>query len=353
MQSSTPSLLTPAPSLLAPLVPLAVAGVLWGTGGITGSVIQTSTGISALGTGFWRLAVAAAVLLAWHLLSGRVGRLAVGRRDRPRVVAIGLLLALFQSCYFAAVGLLGVGVATLVTLGAAPVLVTTWTALVGRRLPSRQTLGALAAAGAGLVLVVLGLGAGGASTEPSSMVAGVGLALLSSTGFAAVTVISPGLGDRVAPTTTVTWGFAAGSLALLPLAASTGPVLGSAGSEELALLVYLGVGPTAVAYGLYLSALRRATPTTGALAALLEPLTAAVLATLVLAEPLTVLTVLGGLGIVAGLVLAGREQSRSRVAVLPKRSGAPHHQAHSDPRVVPLSGRTTGADVLRGDSTPQ
>lgn len=303
--SSTSTLPTPARPRLSPLVPLALAGVLWGTGGLTGSLIQRHTGMSALGTGFWRLAVAAVALLAWHVVTGRTGHLYVVRRHRPRVLAIGLLLALFQSCYFAAVGHLGVAVATLLTLGSAPVLVTAWTAAVGRVLPSRHTLAALVSAGGGLLLVVLGTDTS-ASPEPAgSVTIGVVLALLSAGGFSAVTVLSPGLGDRVAATTTVTWGFTIGSVALLPLAVLAGPLVGTPGPADLTLLAYLGTGPTAVAYGLYLSALRRATPTTGALAALLEPVTAAVLAVLVLGEPMTLLTVVGGAGIVTGLVLAG------------------------------------------------
>jgi DME family drug/metabolite transporter len=301
--TSTSTLPTPARTRLSPLVPLALAGVLWGTGGLTGSLVQRHTGISALGTGFWRLAVAAVALLAWHVATGRTDRLYVARRHRPRVLAIGLLLALFQSCYFAAVGHLGVAVATLLTLGSAPVLVTAWTAAVGRVLPSRQTLAALVSAGGGLLLVVLGTGT--AAGPAGSVTIGVVLALLSAGAFSAVTVLSPGLGDRVAATTTVTWGFTVGSVALLPLAVLAGPLVGTPGPADLALLVYLGVGPTTVAYGLYLSALRRATPTTGALAALLEPVTAAVLAVLVLGEPMTLLTVVGGAGIVTGLVLAG------------------------------------------------
>ncbi|HLS39870.1 MAG TPA: DMT family transporter [Ornithinicoccus sp.] len=306
--TSTSTLPTPARPRLSPLVPLALAGVLWGTGGLTGSLVQRHTGMSALGTGFWRLAVAAVALLAWHVVTGRTGHLYVVRRHRPRVLAIGLLLALFQSCYFAAVGHLGVGVATLVTLGSAPVLVTAWTTAAGRVPPSGRTLTALAAAGGGLLLVVLGTGTSASPGSSGAVSAGVALALLSASGFSAVTLLSPGLADRVAATTTVTWGFAVGALALLPVAALTGPVVGTPGPTDLALLAYLGTGPTAVAYGLYLSALRRATPTTGALAALLEPLTAAVLAVVVLAEPMTPLTVLGGAGVVTGLLLAGREQ---------------------------------------------
>jgi DME family drug/metabolite transporter len=52
-------------------------------------------------------------------------------------------------------------------------------------------------------------------------------------------------------------------------------------------LIALGTGPTAVAYSLYFRGLRTAAASTGALLALLEPLTGAILAALVLGQHLS------------------------------------------------------------------
>ena len=55
------------------------------------------------------------------VLTGR--RWPAGRAAWTRIAAIAGLAAVFQSCYFTAVALTSVSLATLVTIGSAPVLV--------------------------------------------------------------------------------------------------------------------------------------------------------------------------------------------------------------------------------------
>jgi DME family drug/metabolite transporter len=61
------------------MVLLVLAGVLWGTGGLFGSLLAARTGLSPLAVAGYRLAVGGALLLALPLLSGR-GSLRGGRR---------------------------------------------------------------------------------------------------------------------------------------------------------------------------------------------------------------------------------------------------------------------------------
>lgn len=83
----------------------------------------------------------------------------MARADSARVLAVGAGLAVYQSCYFAAVARAGVSVATLVTLGLAPVLVALASVLLGHERPERCVLAALLTALCGLALLV-GLVAG-------------------------------------------------------------------------------------------------------------------------------------------------------------------------------------------------
>jgi DME family drug/metabolite transporter len=69
-------------------------------------------------------------------------------------------------------------------------------------------------------------------------------------------------------------------------------------ATTLCLLFVLGTGPTAVAYTLYFRGLRSIGASTAAVMALLEPLTGALLAALVLRDRL------GGPGIAGALLLA-------------------------------------------------
>jgi len=254
------------------------AGVCWGTAGVAGSALGSRAGLSPLAVGWYRLAVATVLLVGLRVVAGRAPLPRVGR-DLPRVAAVGVLLAVYQVSFFAAVARAGVGPATLVTLGAAPVLV----ALAGLRRgrPSATLLAALASALAGLALLV-GVPSGGA---PGARLAGSAFALTSAAGYAGVTLLSRGLAGRVAAGDLTVLGFSVGTLAALPLAATAGlspaPDLG-----VLALLLYLGAVPTALAYGLFFAGLRTTGATAAAVLTLVEPLTAAVLAALLVGERL-------------------------------------------------------------------
>ena len=210
------------------------------------------------------------------MLTGR--RRPAGRAAWTRVAAIAGLAAVFQSCYFTAVSLTSVSLATLVTIGSAPVLVLAAERLRGRRAcPIAGCATGLAPTGLGLLA---GVPSGG--FPETRMLASAGMAVLAAAGFATLTLIGArpvaGLDDLTA----AGFGFTLGGLALLPLAAATGGVGFTPGPVSLALLAALGTGPTAVAYTLYFRGLRSAPAGTAALLSLLEPLTGTMLAALIL-----------------------------------------------------------------------
>src|SRR5580692_8196900 len=82
---------------------LAISGLLWGTGGLTVSYLTATRRTWPSGRAAW-----------------------------ARITVIGLLAAIFQSCYFAAVALTSVPLATLITIGAAPVIVLGAERAIGR-----------------------------------------------------------------------------------------------------------------------------------------------------------------------------------------------------------------------------
>jgi DME family drug/metabolite transporter len=270
---------------------LVFSGLLWGTGGLTGAVLSRVTGLSALSVAAARLTVGGALIIVFLAATRR--RLPAGRAAWTRIVVIGLLAALYQSCYFSAVSLTSVPLATLVTIGSAPVIVQGAERLAGRGTGHR------AASSTGLALAGLALLVGLPSgPDAARVLAGTALAVLAAAGFAAVTLVGsrpvPGLDEL----TVTGFGFMLGGLALLPLAALAGGFGFRAGPEAIGLLLALGTGPTAVAYTLFFRGLRTAAASTAALLALLEPLTGAVLALLVLGQRLT------GTGIAGAALLA-------------------------------------------------
>jgi DME family drug/metabolite transporter len=272
---------------------LIMSGLLWGTGGLTGTLFGRAAGLPGLSVAAYRLATGGLLIVSYLLVTGR--RWPAGRAAWTRITVLGLLAAVFQSCYFTAVSVTSVSLATLLTIGSAPLIVLAAGTLTGRRRPSRRVAVTTGLALAGLGLLV-GLPGGG---YPEAAVLGTaGLAVTSGAGFAAMTLISArpvaGLDDLAA----AGFGFTLGGLLLLPLATVAGRLAFTPHPAAIGLLLALGTGPTAVAYTLYFRGLRTASPSAAALLSLLEPLTGTILAVVLLGNRL------GGAGI-AGAVLLG------------------------------------------------
>ncbi|MFF7366161.1 DMT family transporter [Streptomyces tricolor] len=339
------------------LLYLIVTGAAWGTAGAAASLVYRTSDMGAFALSFWRCALGLAFLLAGRLLRPRVrrpatirsargrtargrtargrtargrtarGRTARGRTARgtavqrraarpgavrrtdirrtlTRALATGLGLAVFQTAYFAAVASTGLAVATVVTLGAGPVLIA-----LGARLLLGERLGAggvAAVAGALAGLAVLTFGGSAATVRP----AGVLLALASAAGYGVMTLLTRwwGRGGGTDAAGTTVGAFAVTSLCLLPFAVHEGLLPHTAHPARLLwLLLYIAAVPTALAYALYFAGAAVVRSAIVSVIMLLEPVTAAVLAVVLLGERLTPATVAGTLlmlGAVTGLAVS-------------------------------------------------
>jgi DME family drug/metabolite transporter len=284
------------------LLQVALAGILWGTGGLALEVVRDHAPMSVLTISAWRMTIATAALLAVLLVGRRLRTVVALLRERPaQAVLVGLFTACYQGLYFASVVSVGVTVATVVSLGVAPVLLTVGEAVHRRRRPDPSALAVLAAAVTGLLLVSISSGVGDIGPHP---VAGVLAALGSGTAFALTAAIGRGLANRTTPLALTTATTSVGALVLVPLALLGGGPLGTSDPIAIGTLLYLGVVTMALAYGLLYAGLRTVTGGAAAIATLLEPVTAAVAAAILLGERLGVLGVIGTLlllGAVAGL----------------------------------------------------
>ncbi|KRF32429.1 DMT family transporter [Nocardioides sp. Soil805] len=287
------------------LLQVCAAGVLWGTGGLVVSVVRERDGLGALTVSAWRMALAAVSLVAFAALTGRSRGVVQAMRSRPvAAVAVGCGTAVYQGLYFVSVLLVGVSVATVVALGLAPVLAAAWEHLAARTGPTYREVGVLAAALVGLVLISVdpGYGAAPAGGRP---VLGLVLAVASGATYAATTVLGHRLAQSVDPIALTTCATAAGSLLLAPflvVAVMTGAPVLPTGAASAALLVYLGVATMALSYGLLYAGLRTTSGSAATVATLVEPLSAAVLAALVLGERLGASGLLGGALILTAVV---------------------------------------------------
>jgi drug/metabolite transporter, DME family len=238
------------------------------------------------------------------------GRRRVGARPGAVLLAGGFV-AVYQATFFAAVAETGVAVGTVVAIGSAPAF-TGLFAHVGRgeRLGARWAA-ATASACAGVALLVVGGGAGEVSGS------GIALALCSGAGYAGYAVAGKRMLDAGgAPEAVMAAVFASAAVMLLPVLA-VAPTRGLFTTESVALALYLGAIPTALAYVLFARGLERIGAGETATLTLAEPLTATALGLLVLGERPGAAAAAGAALVLAGLVLLAlgpRAPSRAEAA---------------------------------------
>ena len=285
------------------------AAILFGT---TGTAQAVAPEIEPLVVGASRIVVGAALLLLVALL---VGRMRVGA-GRGAVLLGGACVALYQATFFAAVAETGVAIAAVVALGAAPaftgVLARTF---AGERLHWRWAA-ATALASAGVALLVLGGG-----TDGEVAPAGVGLALASGAGYAGYAVLGKRMLDAGGtPEGVMAAVFATGAVLMLPLLAIV-PLGALTSPGGIALALYLGAIPTALAYILFARGLERIGAGETATLTLAEPLTAAALGVIALGERPGAAAALGAALVLGGLVLLALRPRAVTARVQP--AGAP------------------------------
>ena len=273
----------------AGLLLVSSGALLWGTTGVAVRIVADRSGLSAVSIGWYRVAIATLIIALAFRAAGLRRAAAAVRRHPVRLVLCGVGFGGYQALYFVGVQFVGVSVSTLVSLGVAPVALTTGAAVAGRRWPAPFRLAVLACALAGLALVSLRPGSGASAPHP---VWGVLASVASGLGYAAITALSGRMsGEDPLVLTGVT--SAVGTVVLLPFALVAGMAVPHDAIAN-GWLIYIGVVPTVVAYWLFYAGLRStASEVTGVLT-LLEPLTAAVMAALVLHESLSGPALAGG-----------------------------------------------------------
>ncbi|MBV2364164.1 DMT family transporter [Streptomonospora nanhaiensis] len=292
---------------------LAFAGIAWGTTGAAVEVVYRSSDLGPMAVSFWRFLAGAVLLLpVWALSPARTAPRAPQPAGRRVLLPVGtgIGLAVFQTAYFAAVRDTGLAVGTIVALGAAPVFTAAGGRLfLGERL-GRAGVPAVAGALAGLAVLVLG-------NEPGAVhPAGVAMALLSAAGYAVSNLLGRWTGRHgtgADPLTLTLWSFLVGAAVLLVPACHEGLLpQGGDPTEAALLMLYIAAVTTALAYPLYFAGVAVLRAATASVMMLLEPVSAAALAVLLLGERLTGATVAGTvvlLGAIAALALA---ESRPR-----------------------------------------
>nr|WP_308128955.1 DMT family transporter [Actinoplanes polyasparticus] len=274
-------------------------------------------------------ALAGSVVLLPIVLFALRGRWSALWRARWRVLGMGLIAVAFtQLAYFAAISRIPVSTALLIEY-LAPLLLVLWAWATTRRMPRPAVLlGSVLAIG-GLVLVI-GPGALQA-VDPL----GLALAFAAAVGCAVYFVVAARPADGLPPVALAGAGLLLGGLALgligltgaLPLETVGGDVALLGGSAPWWVpLAVVAIAGTAIAYATGIAGSARLGSRLASFLGLLEVVFASIFAWLVLGESLTLLQMLGGALILAGIASIPSESTETAAAPEPQ------------PEVIPVAG---------------
>jgi len=218
--------------------------------------------------------------------------------------------------WFQGIARIGASIPTLIALCLPPVFVTAWGLARGQIRASAGLVTLLAMATGGAALLVAGGHRAAAplkgSTETETWLAGIPFSLASALLYAGFTLVSPGLSRR--------WGAGAATTALTLVATATMGVSGLAWPLQLpreltpeAWLLYLGMATAALALLAFSWGAQRLTPAALTVATLVEPLTAVMLAAVLLGERLYAAQWTGAVLLIASLYGWGRREAAAAV----------------------------------------
>ncbi|WP_236542891.1 DMT family transporter [Spiractinospora alimapuensis] len=267
---------------------LVTAGVLWGTGGPVGHLIQAA-GVDAFTVATYRLLSAGLTITGLLLVTGALRRLPRSRALTVRLLVNGVLHALFQLLYFASLALIPVGLATLVKIGSVPVFVSLGVCVLARSRPGVRLLVPVVLAVSGLSLLA---GFPSTDADPGQLAAGLACSLGAGLTFSVMTLVNRRPVPGLDPMVNVGLGMLVGAVLLLPAALFVGLAVPLTGAV-LGMLAFMALVPTVFAYLTYFRGLRTSSDAATAVAIMAEPLTATVISVAFLGEHIPPLGVLG------------------------------------------------------------
>jgi drug/metabolite transporter (DMT)-like permease len=235
------------------------------------------------------------------------------RRELPAIVACGVLwFGVYSIALNQGERLIDAGTAAMV-VNVAPIMIALLATLVLRERLSRWLLGGLAVAFAGAAVIGVAT-----SSHHHGGLGGVLLCVLAAAVYSVAVVIEKPVLARVSPVA-VTWAACvAGAVACLPFAPALVGELGRAPAPSTLLVVYLGVGPTAIAFTTWAYALSHSTMARqGATTYLVSPLVV-MLSWITLGEVPVAVALLGGALCLAGVAVTRHRPAQRAPGAVPR-----------------------------------
>ena len=285
-----------------------LAAVLWGTVTVGVKVLYNIGETTPLTVGWLRLTVAAPALYLLGLrFTGEHPFRSLAASNRPRILLLlaALTMAAYQILLFAALTRTTVTTGVVLTICSAPLFAALFAwPLLGER---PTVWGAVAMGGAIAGAILLSNLADWRDLAQSDHLWGNLLAVGAGLSYASYSLVARGLVGWVNPWHIITITFGGGSLLMLPLVLAQG-FMAEFNGLGWGIILYLGLAPTALAYVLYIFGLRTTMASVATTVSLVEPLTASLLAFLILGERLTSLEGLGAAMVLGAVVILYRQR---------------------------------------------
>ncbi|MBX0314326.1 EamA family transporter [Planococcus glaciei] len=285
-----------------PYIWVLLAAMLWGTTGTAQSFIDGTA--HPLTIGALRLSIGGFTLLAFVLWTKKLQLRSIPWKA---VLLSAATMALFQPLFFSSVQLTGIAIGTVVAIGSAPVFsgILEW-ALLKRR-PDRIWSMATGLAIIGCLLLFADKDA------PAVDPAGILLALGAGLSFATYAGVSKNVLERMDAVPAVAVIFSLSALYLMPFLFFF-DLSYIAATENLGVILYLGLGATSLSYILFSSGLKLIPSSSAVTLSLAEPMTAALLGVFIVGEVLTGIAWVGVLLLLSGILVLtfGRKKADSK-----------------------------------------
>ena len=265
------------------------ASVLFSFAGVFAKMIHNMPVQSII---FYRVAFAFIIFFIALSVSGSLAKIKL-KDKKNYLILFGILQAATMLTYFVSILNASVAIAVLL-LYTAPAYVTLFSPLFLKERLTKKGLIALILSTAGMVLIV----------DPGKLYfsgysVGVLAGVLSGIAYAFGIIVSKHISGTYSGYAQAFWSFAIAMLVLLPVGLAPADVV----FRNIAYLILLAIFPSILAVSLYFNGLKKVKASSASILGLIEPLSAVILAILILDEKISFLMLTGGALILIGAVL--------------------------------------------------
>jgi len=271
-----------------------IAAILWSLAGIFAKQIN---GMSAQSITFYRVVFALVIFFTSILISGNL-RIIELKDKKIYLLLFGILQVGTMLTFFISLLKGSVSIAVLL-LYTAPVYITILSPWLLKEKSTKKGIIALVLSILGILFIVdptkLDLG-----HYPAGILAGIASGII----YAFQIMISKYASSTYTGYAQAFWSFPIAIIILLPVGISPFNLV----IDNLGYLILLSIFPTILAVSLYFNGLKKVNAHSASIVGLIEPLSAVILSVLILHEQISILEIIGGALILAGVSLVTRDE---------------------------------------------